>query len=255
MNHAERRAVVPRAARGTRTAPRACTSPCAMTTEPSLISGAIPQVAVPSCSWPGERARPHAVALAPLAAPERWPTTGPARERPRYRAQSRAAGDACRTGEDERESPTRPCRPSAPSRSAARSIEAPARRCRRGHSRRALTAPGTRRNHALLARSASPAAFHVKPRHSGCAAPACSRARVPLPPLAAIPAHPCRVSRETKAPATPGATAPQRSGATIRWRSGSSPSEYVSTSPRSRRYSCTSLRSLAVIASSATGRL
>src|SRR3954453_23119635 len=47
----------------------------------------------------------------------------------------------------------------------------------------------------------------------------------------------------------------QRSGATTRCRSGSSPSEYVSTSLRSRRYSCTSLRSLAVIASRATGRL
>ena len=44
------------------------------------------------------------------------------------------------------------------------------------------------------------------------------------------------------------------SGATTRCRSGSSPSEYVCTVPRSRRYSCTSRRSLAVIASSATGR-
>ena len=35
-------------------------------------------------------------------------------------------------------------------------------------------------------------------------------------------------------------------GATTRCRSGSSPSLYVSTSPLSRRYSCTSLRSLAV---------
>jgi hypothetical protein len=41
---------------------------------------------------------------------------------------------------------------------------------------------------------------------------------------------------------------------TTRWRSGSSPSLWVATPPRSRRYSWTCLRSLAVIASSATGR-
>jgi hypothetical protein len=43
-------------------------------------------------------------------------------------------------------------------------------------------------------------------------------------------------------------------GATTRCRAGSSPSLYVSTPPRSRRYSWTSLRSLAVIASRAMGR-
>jgi hypothetical protein len=41
---------------------------------------------------------------------------------------------------------------------------------------------------------------------------------------------------------------------TTRCRWGSSPSEWVSTPPRSRRNSCTWRRSLAVIASRATGR-
>ena len=54
------------------------------------------------------------------------------------------------------------------------------------------------------------------------------------------------VSRETRPSSS--------SGATTRWRSGSVPSEYVSTSSRSLRYSWTTLRSVALIASSATGR-
>ena len=45
-----------------------------------------------------------------------------------------------------------------------------------------------------------------------------------------------------------------RSGATTRCRSGSVPSEYVSTSPRSFRCSWTTFRSVALMASSATGR-
>ena len=51
------------------------------------------------------------------------------------------------------------------------------------------------------------------------------------------------------------AAAPQSlSGATTRCRGGSWPSEYVSTSNRAFRCSCTTLRSWAPIASSATGR-